>query len=176
MDWNLFWNGFGAIGSTLGSLATAITVLIAIKQLKQPKEIKIRNKEFVRMKISFSQKPMFHIRYFNDCLRTVFIESVGYYIDNQYIGLNSEDAKIELIGSQDNQTFPCVLTENVFLDVSIEYGILKQKINCYIKEHGKNINSKICFGYEDVYINEHKLESLTVKDFFRIYDKIYESQ
>lgn len=175
-DWNLFWNAFGAIGATVGSLATALTVFIAIKQLQQPKEIKIRNKEFVKMKISLNQNPIFHIRYFNDCLRTVFIESVGYYIDDQYIGLTSEDAKINLVGSKDNQTFPCVLTENAFLDISIEYGILKQKIKCYLKENKKDVNSKISFGYEDAYIIQHKLESLSIKDFFRIYDKIYESQ
>ena len=36
MDWNLFWNAFGAIGTTIGSLITASAVFIAIKQYRQP--------------------------------------------------------------------------------------------------------------------------------------------
>lgn len=36
MDWNLFWSAFGAIGSTLGSFITAIALIVAIKQYKQP--------------------------------------------------------------------------------------------------------------------------------------------
>ena len=41
MDWNLFWSAFGAIGTTVGSLITAIAVVIAVKQYKQPLEKKI---------------------------------------------------------------------------------------------------------------------------------------
>ncbi len=36
MDWTLFWNAFSAIGTTTGSLITAIAIIIAIKQYKQP--------------------------------------------------------------------------------------------------------------------------------------------
>lgn len=36
MDWNLFWNAFEAIGTTLGSLVTAVAVVVAVKQYKQP--------------------------------------------------------------------------------------------------------------------------------------------
>lgn len=41
MDWNLFWVAFGAIGTTVGSLITAIAVFVAIKQYKQPLEKRI---------------------------------------------------------------------------------------------------------------------------------------
>lgn len=30
MDWNLFWNAFGAIGGTLGAAATAFAVIVAL--------------------------------------------------------------------------------------------------------------------------------------------------
>jgi len=36
LDWNIFWNAFGAIGTTIGSLVTAIAVIIAVKQYKEP--------------------------------------------------------------------------------------------------------------------------------------------
>lgn len=38
MDWALFWTAFQAIGTTLGSIITAIAVMIAVKQYKQPLE------------------------------------------------------------------------------------------------------------------------------------------
>ena len=30
MDWSLFWDAFGAIGTTAGSLITAIAVVVAV--------------------------------------------------------------------------------------------------------------------------------------------------
>lgn len=43
MDWNLFWSAFGAIGGTLGALATTIAVIVALWQTKynQKKKIKL---------------------------------------------------------------------------------------------------------------------------------------
>lgn len=34
MNWNLFWSAFSAIGTTVGALITAITVIIAYKQYR----------------------------------------------------------------------------------------------------------------------------------------------
>lgn len=34
MDWNLFWTAFGAIGGTLGALATFVAVIVALWQTK----------------------------------------------------------------------------------------------------------------------------------------------
>lgn len=42
MDWNLFWEAFGAIGTTIGSLVTAGAVVVAVNQYKQPIEKKIK--------------------------------------------------------------------------------------------------------------------------------------
>lgn len=41
MDWNLFWSAFGSIGTTIGSITTAIAVIVAVKQYKQPLEKRI---------------------------------------------------------------------------------------------------------------------------------------
>ena len=43
MDWQLFWTAFGAVGTTLGSLITAIAVVVAVIQYKQPlkKQVKL---------------------------------------------------------------------------------------------------------------------------------------
>lgn len=44
MDWNLFWTAFGAIGGTVGSLATAGAIGVAIWQAKYPyrKQLEVR--------------------------------------------------------------------------------------------------------------------------------------
>lgn len=42
MDWNLFWNAFGAIGGTLGALATTIAVIVALWQTKDSQKKKIK--------------------------------------------------------------------------------------------------------------------------------------
>ena len=42
MDWQLFWTAFGAIGTTLGSLITAIAVVVAVIQYKQPLKKKVK--------------------------------------------------------------------------------------------------------------------------------------
>ena len=34
MDWNLFWTAFGAIGATVGSVATAAAVIVALWQTR----------------------------------------------------------------------------------------------------------------------------------------------
>ena len=34
MDWNLFWSAFGAIGGTLGAVATTAAVVVALWQTK----------------------------------------------------------------------------------------------------------------------------------------------
>ena len=42
MDWQLFWTAFGAVGTTLGSLITAIAVVVAVIQYKQPLKKKVK--------------------------------------------------------------------------------------------------------------------------------------
>ena len=46
MDWNLFWTAFGAIGGTLGAVATTAAVIVALWQTKYA------NKK--RLKVEFS--------------------------------------------------------------------------------------------------------------------------
>ena len=43
-DWTLFWTAFGAIGSTIGSAATTIAVIVALWQTKYPykKNLKLK--------------------------------------------------------------------------------------------------------------------------------------
>lgn len=42
MDWNLFWTAFGAIGATLGAMATAAAVIVALWQTKYANRKKLK--------------------------------------------------------------------------------------------------------------------------------------
>ena len=79
MDWNIFWSAFGAIGTTLGSMVTAIAVIIAVKQYKQPL------KKIIQVKMScafssdmYSGKPLdfYCISIKNRGIRPVEINSI----------------------------------------------------------------------------------------------------
>ncbi len=41
MDWNLFWTAFGAIGTTLGAVATTAAVIVALWQTKYSQKKKL---------------------------------------------------------------------------------------------------------------------------------------
>lgn len=42
MDWNLFWTAFGAIGGTVGALATSAAVIVALWQTKYSNKKKLK--------------------------------------------------------------------------------------------------------------------------------------
>lgn len=42
MDWLLFWTAFGAIGGTIGALATATAVFVALWQTKYSNKKKLK--------------------------------------------------------------------------------------------------------------------------------------
>lgn len=77
-EWNVFWTAFGAIGTTIGSLITAITVVIAVKQYKQPLN-KIIKVEFSSAVSSFLGNPLefYCINIKNRGIRQVQIDSVN---------------------------------------------------------------------------------------------------
>ena len=51
MDWNLFWTAFGAIGGTLGAVATTAAVVVALWQTKysQKKIIKLGFSDYFQL-------------------------------------------------------------------------------------------------------------------------------
>lgn len=78
MDWNLFWNAFGAIGTTVGSLITACAVVIAVKQYKQPldKLIKVQFSSAIASILGKSVA-LYCISIKNKGIRTVEISSIN---------------------------------------------------------------------------------------------------
>lgn len=159
MDWNIFWNAFGAIGSTIGSIATAIAVIIAVKQLKQPKEMELKIKYFLKEEYPLDENPLFHILIINDCFKTIFIESIGYELNNKYIQLQYIATNIQ------SEKFPYALKQDNFLDIAFEYEYMCE---CFKKE---NENNKVYFICKDSLKNTYKTKYITIQNFLNLYDE-----
>ncbi|NBH29108.1 hypothetical protein D3Z60_26280 [Lachnospiraceae bacterium] len=92
----------GLIGTWVGAISTSIGVYIAYKQLIQPTIARIRIGGFVTQELDPPQSPIFHIRFFNNCIKTVFIEKIGYCIDDYFIIFSDKDVKLKIIGENNN--------------------------------------------------------------------------
>ena len=102
MDWNLFWTAFGAIGTTLGSLITALAVVIAVKQYKQPlnKIVKVEMCSAVSCDELGNPLEFYCIIIKNKGIRTVQINSINIQGKKKVLWLNNaqfdSNAKINL--------------------------------------------------------------------------------
>lgn len=89
MDWNLFWMAFGAIGTTFGSLITAIAVFVAIKQYKQPLEKRI----VVCMNSAVHARgekviPLYCFSIMNKGIRSVIIDNIYISTEKKRVYMN----------------------------------------------------------------------------------------
>ena len=88
MDWNLFWNAFGAIGTTIGSLITAGAVVVAVKQYKQPLK-KIVKVEFTSVMSIGEPLNFYCISIKNKGVRVVQINSLCVQGKNKNLWINN---------------------------------------------------------------------------------------
>lgn len=124
-NWNLFWNAFGAIGTTIGSFITACAVIVAVKQYRQPfvKKIKI---DFSLVMVNFEETPKayYKIKFINSGIRECKIASM--YIKgkktNLFIFPPSQ------IPRYNNSQFPCCLAQEDSCDMFFEYGDFRKMI------------------------------------------------
>ena len=73
MDWNLFWTAFGAIGGTLGALATFVAVIVALWQTKLNYNKKVQLS--FMMFADDNKYKIWWFHFFNIELRTVEFDS-----------------------------------------------------------------------------------------------------
>lgn len=140
MDWNLFWNAFGAIGTTIGSLTTAITVIVAVKQYKQPlkKMIKVEFTSAISCDENGRPLEFYCITVKNKGIRPVKINSLyicgirkNLWINNAQFASN---AKVELpikIEPEESKDF-LFETDNI-------RGAIKKAINDNILRKNKRL-------------------------------------
>lgn len=98
MNWNLFWNAFGAIGTTIGSLITAIAVVVAVKQYMQPleKRVKVEFSSAVSNYLGKS-KVFYCVSVKNRGVRLVEINSISIKGNKQNIWINNAQSKMAMI-------------------------------------------------------------------------------
>lgn len=136
MNWNLFWNAFGAIGTTVGSLVTAIAVLIAVKQYKQPLEKKIKVTHGMSFPIYDNNlgATQVHIEVRNLGIREISISS--FFLSNGKINfyLNRIQSDIQRLN------LPCVLKPEESISFFIDYDTFRLEIKRLASE--KNIKNK----------------------------------
>ena len=145
MDWNLFWQAFGAIGTTIGSFITAGAVIVAVMQYRQPfaKKIKI---DFSGAMVNFDEEPKmyYQITFINKGIRKCTITSL-------HIRGKENDLFIfppNNIPRYKNPQFPITLEQEQDCKMFFEYddfrSLLKKKY-----EHGWEPK----FKYLRLYVN-----------------------
>lgn len=107
VNWNLFWNAFGAIGTTFSAIATTVAVIVALWQTK----IAYRKK----IKIEFKENSIFQA-WNGSGLEHVVIFKIS-NVGNRNITLNS--LSIHLDGGYTIALFP-----DKFRDKTIEFPYL----------------------------------------------------
>ena len=124
-QWSLFWSAFGAIGTTLGSMITAIAVVVAVKQYKQPitKLIKVSHG---------TQFPIYEQGVGNACI-FISIKNWGVRpVKISAIYLKAKDKNLFLNNVQTPQLpqirFPVELQQEEKIDFSMDYEQLDEEI------------------------------------------------
>lgn len=139
MDWNLFWEAFGAIGTTIGSLVTAGAVVVAVKQYKQPlkKKIEIILQSAKILAIEGDNRYVV-VDIYNRGMRELTICSI--YIKTEYgkVFLNSMQALTKYTG-----ILPAVLKPEgavkLFFERKKFFDIIKELVDAGELKKGKNI-------------------------------------
>lgn len=129
MDWNIFWNAFGAIGTTIGSLITATAVIVALLQYRQPLSKKIEL-EFTGAIADFGKgaKHYYTVTIKNRGIRTCIISSL--WIKGKENNLYMNLGQVNGIGRVE---FPFTLeqeeTQPIFFEREAMIGQLKAHYN-----------------------------------------------
>lgn len=133
MDWDLFWTAFGAIGTTLGSLITAIAVVVAVRQYRQPliKKVKIRFNSAFPVGLGI-ETDLFCIGVSNTGVRAVNISNI-------YLNVGEKDlvihyAQFNIPGALNPLTFPIEIQPEQEIEMYLE----RLKIAQYFAENLKN--------------------------------------
>lgn len=87
IDWTLFWTAFGAIGSTVGTIITAVAVIIALWQTKYPykKNLKLSFSDCTRVGIGDKMDfpVLISLDVSNIGNRDIYIQEWGFIIKNK---------------------------------------------------------------------------------------------
>lgn len=159
MDWNIFWQAFGAIGTTIGSFITAGAVIVAVMQYRQPfaKKIKI---DFSAAMVNFEEEPKmyYQITFINKGIRKCTITSL-------YIRGKVNDLYIFPpcnIPNCNNPQFPVTLEQEQDCKMFFEYnefrGLFKTQYENGWKPKYKHLHLYVRDSSGDTYCGKFKIK------------------
>ena len=114
MDWNIFWSAFGAIGTTFGSLITAVAVIVAVYQYRQPFVKKVKTNFSVGIPIMTNNACGNLI--FTICVSNTGIRDIE--VTNIYLNIGSKNLVLNNVCMMD-VSFPQLLEQEKSLSMYI---------------------------------------------------------
>ena len=157
MDWMLFWTAFGAIGGTIGALATAGAVIVALWQTKYAYKKKIKVKfDDVGSAISRSGARIFDfvsLTVTNIGNRDVVIERWGFELENKREVLIFSEMPIQglpqVVQDALRSTFPYTLQMEQRTSFYYEKDLFMKMIPEYCRNKELNPKKPIRFFVKD---------------------------
>lgn len=157
MDWNLFWTAFGAIGGTIGALATTAAVIVALWQTKytHKKKLKLKFDDNTKIMGGSGQlmADMVSMTVTNIGNREVIIDRWGFKLkDNKEIHIFSElsmENTSIYIREALRPKFPYKLALEESVTLYYEKALFLKIVPEYCEKKELNLNDKICFWVKD---------------------------
>lgn len=140
MDWNMFWNAFGAIGTTVGSLTTAFALIVAVKQYKQPLEklIKVEFTSAVSCDENGRALTFYCIKVKNKGVRTVQINSICVKGNKKELWINNAqfDSNVKVDIPVKIKPEEC---KDFLFELDNFRGAIKKAVNDDVLRHNKKL-------------------------------------
>lgn len=155
MDLNIFWSAFGAIGTTIGSFITAIAVVVAVVQYKQPliKKVKITYSTAFPVFDFGSGESFYCITISNTGIRSVIITNIYLNVGKKNLVINK--LMTDLDPSNPGSNFPNELLPESSFSVYISYAELSKSFIELLNRHEISPHQKIKILATDTTSGKH---------------------
>ena len=144
MDWELFWTAFGAIGGTIGAIATTLAVIVALWQTKfnYKKKLKLSFSDLITI-ASESLNNFYKyvgVTVINIGNRDVVINNWGFYLEDNSIMLIFADTSP--IGRIIQKDLPYRLQIEESITLYYDKEKFEKTLNDCVKKRFSNQNKK----------------------------------
>ena len=138
-----FWNAFEAIGTTVGSFITAIAVVVAVIQYKQPlaKRVNINISTAIPIFDIFPKEAYYCFSVSNTGVRPIFISNVYLYTRRKKFVINN--ILISLGPGSSIVSFPIELKPENCFDMFVSYNQLSEAFRNLIATKNVKPNQRI---------------------------------
>jgi len=143
MNQEIFWSAFGAIGTTLGSIITAIAVIIAVAQYKQPlrKKLQITVGTAFPVYEGFLGDEYYSISIANTGVRPIVVENIYLNAGKKNIVVNN---LLESIGQESSKVdFPAEIQPERCMKIYISYRNLAESFRDLLQHNKLKPNQRI---------------------------------